>query len=222
MIDVCLWNMSLEVELVLLAYVVQGRLIELLLAPLNNQDMLWTAVPLLIATLFITLYFGRNRWEELGWNTAFGNTMVFLFVAMDIIRTMYNYGGSWESVIGNKLYLLLSLGLAGASVLLMLITYFHMLPKRLAFFLFSAPPINVSVYVVMTMVYANVVPDYITALAGVAFLAVILIVGILLKFIVRTIGLAEPDPETAEEEVEELAEKVDKERVRQKKKKKSD
>lgn len=208
--------MSLESETLMLIYAVQTRVIELALAPLRNQDMLWTAVPLLIATLFITLYFGRNRREELGWNTAFSNTMVFLFVAINIIRAMYNYGGSWGSVISNKLYLLLSLALAGTSVLLMFVTYFHLLPKRLAFFIFSAPPINVSVYVVMTMVYANVPPDYLTALAGFVFLIIIILLGKMLQFLIRLVGLAEPEPEAMEEGIEELKDKVREETKRKK------
>ncbi|MEW6748393.1 MAG: hypothetical protein AB1295_01655 [Candidatus Micrarchaeota archaeon] len=208
--------MSLETEAMGLAYAVQGRLIELLLAPLNNQDMLWTAIPLLIATLFMTLYFGRNRKEELGWNTAFGNTMVFLFVAINIIRTMYNYGGSWESVMSNELYFTLSLGLAGASFLLMYMTYFHLLPKGFAFFIFSAPPINVTVYVIMTLVYADVPPDHLTALAGVAFLVLILIVGTLLKFLISIIGLADQGPSEIEEEAEkeEREEAIEKAKIR--------
>jgi len=208
--------MSLEAEAVLLVHAVQERLVELMLAPLTNQDMLWTAVPLLIATLFTTLYFGRNRREELGWNTAFGNSMVFLFVAINIIRAMYNYEGSWGSVISNTLYFPLSLGLAGASILLMFVTYFHLFPKRLAFFIFSAPPINVSVYVVMTMVYADVPPDYRTALAGLVFLVIILFLGKLLQLLIRLIGLAEPEPEDMEEGIEELKDKVREETRRKK------
>ena len=208
----------MENELLFLVRAVYMRIMELVFAPLDNQDMLWTAIPLLIATLFMTLYFGRNRWEELGWNTAFGNTMVFLFVAMNIIRTMYNYGGSWESVIDNRLYLLISLGLAGASGLLMFLTYFHLMPKRLAFFILSAAPINVSVYVVMSIVYAGVPPDFITILAGIVFLWGILITGALLNLLMAVLGLAEPDPEKTAREVKKIAKGMQREVVEQEKK----
>lgn len=181
--------MALEDELSALAQDVFSRFVELALAPLRNQDMLWVAVPLAIATLFMTLYFGRNRREELGWNTAFGNTMVFLFVAINLIKEMYRQGGSWDSVLANNLYFTLSAGLAGASILLMFVTYFHLMPKRVAFFLFSAPPINVSVYVAMTIVYADVAPDALTVLAGVLLLAVIVILARIIQLIVRFIGL---------------------------------
>ncbi len=163
---------------------------ELVLAPVNNIDMLWLAIPLLIATLFMTMYFGRYKKEELGWNTAFGNTMVFLFVAVAIIREMYAQGGNSFSVMfAGGLYSALAAWLIGVGFLLMFFTYFHLLPKRLAFFLFSAPPINVSVYVVMSLVYANVKPDHLTALAAVVLLVFILVIAKLLKLIIGLIGL---------------------------------
>jgi hypothetical protein len=172
-----------------LAGQVWNRFLELVMAPLNNQDMIWIAVPLLAATLFMTLYFGRYKKEELGWNTTFGNTMVFLFVAINLIREMYEQGGSLESLFGNSLYFSLSAGLAGAGFLLMFVTYFHLLPKGLAFFLFSAPPINVAIYVVMSIVYASVTPDHITVLAGFVFLAAILVLARAIQLFMRVIGL---------------------------------
>jgi len=167
-----------------------NRLNDLALAPIDNQGMLWIAVPLVIATFFITLYFGRYNKEELGWNTAFGNTMVFLFVAINIIKEMYMQEGSLQSIYDNTLYFWITIGLVGAGILLMFVTYFHLLPKKLAFFLFSAPPINVSIYVVMAMVYASVIPDYYTLAAAVILLIGILIAGELLKGLIQILGLS--------------------------------
>jgi len=183
--------MALELETITteVAPQVWARTIELALAPLNNQNMLWIAIPLLIATLFMTLYFGRYKREELGWNTAFGNTMVFLFVALNLIKEMYQQGGSLEILFENRLYLLLTVGLMAAGVLLMFVTYFHLLPKRLAFFLFSAPPINVAVYVAMAIVYADVPTDYMTVLAGVLFLILILVIAKILQLFLKLMGL---------------------------------
>lgn len=199
-------------DLAALAGAVLQRFVELVMAPLSNQEMLWSAIPLAIATLFMTLYFGRNKREELGWNTAFGNTMVFLFVAIGLIREMYRQGGSLASLFDNTLYFMLTVGLAGASVLLMSITYFHLLPKRLAFFVFSAPPINVSVYVVMAIVYANVVPDYLTVLAAMFFILVIVVAAKLIQFLIRLVGLGYEEEEKVDrEDMRRIAEKVEKE-----------
>jgi hypothetical protein len=171
---------------------VWDRTLELVLAPVNNMDMLWIAIPLVIATLFMTMYFGRYKKEELGWNTAFGNTMVFVFVAVAIIREMYIQGGeTFDAIFAGGLYSALAAGLIGTGFLLMFFTYFHLLPKRVAFFLFSAPPINVSVYAVMSLVYADVAADHVTALAAVVLLIIILIITKLLKLFVGLIGLEE-------------------------------
>lgn len=201
--------MAIEGDLSILAQAVYGRFLDLALAPLQEQQMLWAAIPLAIATLFITLYFGRNRREELGWNTAFGNTMVFLFVAINLIREMYRQEGTWDSVLSNNLYLALSIGLTLASMLLMAITYFHLMPKRAAFFLFSAPPINVTVYVVMSIVYADVPPDFLTVVAGILLLAAIVVLTRVIQLLIRLIGLEDKGEGGDEAEVERLANRIE-------------
>jgi len=165
------------------------RFVDMVVVPIENPEMLWSVTPLIIAVLFMTLYFGRYKQEELGWNTAFGNTMVFLFVAINLIKEMYYDAGitSIGGLLDNPFYLFLSLGLAGTSFLLMMITYFHKIPQKIAFFMFSAPPLNVSIYVIMTMIYADVPADAITLLAAVILLIFILILTILLKITVYTL-----------------------------------
>lgn len=157
------------------AALVWARFLELALVPLRNTDMLWAAVPLVAATAFITLYFARHQREELGWNTAFGNTMVFLFMAMNLIREMYQSSSppSWENVTSNPLYLTFTVALACAGAFLMLVTYFHLLPKRLAFAIFSAVPINVAAYVMISIVYAGVPADPVTGVAGIVLMAAV-------------------------------------------------
>lgn len=156
-----------------------SRFIVLIEAPLVHSKMLWAALPLVIATVFITLYFGKYKKEELGWNTAFGNTMVFLFISISIVQYLYYSSGegNWNNIFGNEFYLTLTLGLMGAALALMLITYYHLLPKKVAFFLFSSPPVNVSVYVILAMVYSQVPADEITLIAAVMLF--ILIFGLL-------------------------------------------
>jgi hypothetical protein len=205
--------MTIENDVSILSQVLYSRFLDLALAPLQNQNMLWAAVPLAIATLFITLYFGRNRREELGWNTAFGNTMVFLFVAISLIKEMYGQGGSWGGIFSNELYLALSIALASASLMLMFITYFHLMPKRAAFFLFSAPPINVTVYVVMTIVYANVPPDLATVAAGILLLITIILLTKIIQLLIRLIGLDDKgkDERADDSGMEKLAKMVEEE-----------
>lgn len=175
-----------------------NRFLQLVFAPFSNEQMLWTAIPLFVATLFIILYFARHRDEELGWNTAFGNTMIFLYAAIGLIREMYykDNGGSLEGLLQNEFYLTLTIALAGSSIFLMLITYFHLMPKRMAFFLFSAPPLNAVLYVFMAIVYANVAPDVITVGATMIFLLTILACGWLIKLLLSPFSIETEKKET--------------------------
>ncbi|MFH0737704.1 MAG: hypothetical protein V1827_03385 [Candidatus Micrarchaeota archaeon] len=152
-----------------------GRLGVLVGAPLGDMRLLFAALPLLLATLFMTLYFGKYRKEGLGWNDAFDNTMVFLFVSINLIATMYfsDGAGSWDNVLSSSFYLTTTLVLAGAAFMLMLVTYYHLLPKRIAIFIFSTAPVNVSVYVLMTIIYAGVPPDLVTLMAAILLFGVI-------------------------------------------------
>ncbi len=165
------------------------RFLELLQAPLDEPNMLWFAVPLVIATLMMALYFGRYRREELGWNSAFGNTMVFIFISIDIIRQMYESSVpySWMNILDSPLYLVITLMLSGFGFFSMLIIYYHLLPKQIAFRLFSNLPVNIAVYVIMCVVYAGVALDQYTACAGVLLF---LVVWIILKFLQFLQGLS--------------------------------
>jgi hypothetical protein len=204
-------DMAVENDIAALMQAVLARFMDLALAPVDNVQMLWAAIPLAIATLFITLYFGRHRGEELGWNTAFGNSMVFLFTAIGLIKEMYARGGGWESVLSNEYYLLLTAGLSGASVLLMVVTYFHLMPRRAAFFLFSAPPINAAVYVFMAIVYAGVPPNAVTALAGALLMLAIAALAKIIQLALRLAGLSEAADRSEDDRVRRIAEKVEEE-----------
>lgn len=154
------------------------RFLELVMAPASEPDMLWFAIPLVIATFMITLYFGRYRREELGWNSAFGNTMVFLFVSIDLVRRMYESmePHAWINIYSNPLYLTITVALAGFSIASMLVVYYHLLPKKLAFMVFANLPVNIAIYTVMTMVYVGVPADWDTLGAGVLLFTIVWLV----------------------------------------------
>ena len=166
------------------------RFVELLQAPVNEPMMLWFAVPLLIATVMMTLYFGRYRQEELGWNTAFANAMVFIFVSIDIIRQMYESSVpySWLNILDKPLYLMITAALSIFGVLSMLVIYYHLLPKKIAFRLFSNLPVNIAIYVIMCVVYAGVSLDRYTLLAGILLFLVVWVILKGLQFLQHLSG----------------------------------
>ncbi|MBN2121793.1 hypothetical protein JW721_01930 [Candidatus Micrarchaeota archaeon] len=174
----------------IIAMQIWERFLELLSAPANEPQMLWFAIPLVFATIMMTLYFGRYRKEELGWSTAFENTMIFLFVSFDLVRKMYNstVPGSWDNILGSSLYLPITAGLALVSIVSMLFVYYHLLPKRLAYIAFSKLPINIGIYVVMTIVYVGVAADWITVGAGILLFAVVWLFIKVIQFLQRMSG----------------------------------
>jgi signal transduction histidine kinase len=205
--------MGFEEDAIAFAIAVQGRLVDLVKAPFENSEMLWAAIPLFAAILFMALYFGRYRKEELGWDSAFANNTIFLFTAINIIRQIYDKGGSWDAVFASKLYLTMSIALAGGSIVLMMITYFHLIPKKIAFFLFSEAPVDVTAYVIMAMVFAHVPPDIVTVAAGLVFLILILIAIKAIKFVIGAFGLRDDEFEEGDvahlEKIEEEEEEAE-------------
>jgi len=185
--------MALEDTLALYGGLVWTRFLEMLSAPLSSPDMVWSIAPLIISVLFMTIYFGRYQREELGWNTAFGNTMVFIFMALSLLKELYHRGGagSIANLYADPFTLVLSAGLIGASVFLMLITSLHLIPKRIAFFLFSAVPVNVALYVLLCAVYAKVPLDSLTAGAAVVLFLLIFLITKVMQLMMRATGLAD-------------------------------
>jgi hypothetical protein len=159
-----------------IAKVILDRLGDLILAPVVNEDMFWIVIPLIIATLLMTLYFGRYKDEELGWNTAYGNSMIFLFVALDIFRYMYKITDtpSFWNLVNEPLYLGVTSVLLGIGILLLIVNYYHFLPEKLDFILCSGPPVNVTAYTMLSIVYAKIIPDKFTAIAAFLFLIVLM------------------------------------------------
>ena len=73
-------------------YILYLRFRELFLAPVHHPSMIWIVVPLLMALLLMTIYFAKYRDEELGWNTALGNSLVLIFVSVALLLSIKTSG----------------------------------------------------------------------------------------------------------------------------------
>jgi len=163
----------LSVLLVVKEYFLQQvypRFIILLKAPVVHPEMIWIVIPLFVTLLLMEFYFGRYRQEELGWNTAFGNAIVLLFVAIDLFRHIYTNPITLANLSTTYMKTLVACLVGVEALWLMFLDYFHFLPKKVAFFISSALPNNVTAYVAIAIVYSTVVPfDMVTILAAVLF-----------------------------------------------------
>jgi len=162
------------------------RFVELLIAPYTNSEMLWIVIPLLLSMFFVTIYFGRYRYEELGWNSAFSNSLILIFVSINLVHKLYR-----EGILG---YLdfknLLVLAVIFESVALLMISFFHLLPRNVAFNLYQNVPINVVAYAVVVLVYSDIKIDIVTIICTFLLIIILtLVLSLIKRLIPRAVEL---------------------------------
>lgn len=167
------------------------RMLEIIKSPYIHSEMMWIITPILISIFLISFYFGRYKKEELGWNTAFGNSMILIFASVDLLRHQYAEGVLFDFNVQNVLIAAIII----QGVLLTFLNFFHLLPKSFAFGLSSGPTINVIIIFIILLIYANIPIDLITALAT-AILA-----GVFIGFI-EIIQWIEPSGDDDEDDEE--------------------
>ncbi|MFH1650028.1 MAG: hypothetical protein ABIA93_05755 [Candidatus Woesearchaeota archaeon] len=178
------------------------RFLELVIAPWQIPSMLWILGPLVLMLVLMEFYFGRYSNEELGWNTAVGNSMVLFFVALDLLRTIYNnhnpitlyqviFHDIQAGALLNAQYAstIMALCVLALGVVMLFVDFFHILPKKFAFSVSSSLPINLTAYMAIVLVYGNINQPgrfpydwYTLAAAIVLFIALWIFFGIL-KFL---------------------------------------
>lgn len=153
-----------------------NRLLDIVHAPFKNYGMLWMLVPLLVTAIMLEIYFGRYKDEELGWNTAVGNSLILLFVAIDLFRHTYEpLGISIKDAlfIGNT-KIIIAMIVFCFGILLLLVDFFHILPKKVAYALSSPLYINILGLMGIIIVYSENIPLDWTTLAACLLLMIIL------------------------------------------------
>jgi hypothetical protein len=168
-----------------------ARAIELLTSPARNPDMIWMVAPLAVSVIFMTIYFGKYETEELGWNTAFGNSLVLMFVSIDLLRQIYNEHAatftlaSLSNFTDLPIRSTIAFVLLAAAFIMIVLNFKHAVPEELSFFISSALPINLTAYVAMTIVYTNVEFDPMTLWAALTLFVILLALLQIVKLIER-------------------------------------
>ena len=174
--------MAIKETLVILSKDVWQRIIEIISSPFAHAEMFWILTPMIISMLLMIFYFGRYKKEELGWNTAFGNSMVLIFASVDMLRKQFLEGQLFEF----NAHTILVIAIIIEGLFLTFFTFFHLLPKGWAFSLASGTTINIVVIFVLILIYGKIPIDGITAIAS-------LILAITLMSIIRVIQILEPE-----------------------------
>jgi hypothetical protein len=170
------------------------RLWDLIAAPFRHGEMLWIIFPLFFTFLVMEFYYDRNRDEEMGWGAAIANSMIMIFVAIDLIKTSYGHVTPYAvlkdimlsifndaplAIPPQVLLLIIFLGVLGITVTI--VNYFHMLPRKVAFQVSGHPPINFLAYFAIAIVYSegtdHPIPfDMATLVAGALLFVILLLI----------------------------------------------
>lgn len=150
------------------------RAIHILGQPLTNENLLWILIPLFLTLILMELYFGRYKTEKLGWNTAFGNSLILIFVSANLINHLINNNLLVDPVKAGVVYILLLIGF-----ILTIFDYFHALPEKFAFIISSKFPISFIAFLAILFVYIDIPLDYLTLIAFIGiFITAYLIISI--------------------------------------------
>jgi len=133
------------------AEVIFTRFLDIVLAPYRHPEMLWIAVPLILTIFLMEFYFGKYKEEELGWNTAYGNAIVLIFVLVDLFRHTYQMGDLFTFNIKTLVIVLLMID----TLILILIDFYHLFPKTFAFGLSSKLPFSRISIILTSNIYIN-------------------------------------------------------------------
>jgi hypothetical protein len=182
------------------------RLWELIAAPFRHGEMLWIIFPLFFTLIVMEFYYDRHDDEEIGWGAALANSLVLIFVAIDLIKVSFGNQTPWAVLKEVVLYvftdatleiapqvLLLIIFLGALGLAVTIINYFHLLPRKVAFIVSGHPPINFLAYFAIAIVYSthtsHPIPfDLATLIAG-ALLFVLILLGVFsIKRLVRRLS----------------------------------
>lgn len=111
-------------------------------APWEHPDIIPTILPIVVGALVITLYFGKHKDEELGWNTAVGNAVMWTTTGVTLYMT--------ETLSTPELYA--TMGLIGLGLLVGYMDFFHKWSSTAAFVISSSGIVYTLAYILVVMV----------------------------------------------------------------------
>jgi len=170
---------------------------QLIILPIKNQNMLWIVLPLMLSTIVMIFYFGLYKYEELGWNTAVGNGLVLVFVGLDLLRQMYQNNNIVEivrtilhgstSILSSQPKTILALIILLYGLFLVIVNFVHLFPKKLAFFISSALPINLVAYLTIVIVYTNLKLNLLLLISCFIVFIILYLLSKLIQFFIPTV-----------------------------------
>ena len=149
------------------SFIITGFL-NLLFAPYYFPEMFWVVFPLIVTLFVLEFYSGIYENEDYGGHTALTNSLVFVYIGVDLIRKLVYDGQSSNYPI--------KLGLSIVLVLFGLILIYDNFKHKGGIFskIFSSLLlVNTLTYIAIVTVYADYVIDWFYLLNSIIFILVI-------------------------------------------------
>ena len=152
------------------------RILEILLVPYFKKSVIWTIAPLIFALLMMQMYFGKYKTEQLGWNTAFNNSISLMWVTAILLKYVYEKYGLLNALKHYELtgYFILIIALVLFTLVLTVLNFNHLIPKKFAFILSSPLSVNILAYFIIVIIMGKINLDIITFWASAVIFVFIL------------------------------------------------
>lgn len=121
-----------------------------------TTKVLWLVIPLLGTTIVMIFYFQKYKDERPGWNTLLGNSLVLVFISIELLKSIYymdsglalNFIEHSSRTIVSGVFLILA-------VVIMFLNFKHVFPEKVAEFLCSPLTINTLGLTLILYVYSS-------------------------------------------------------------------
>lgn len=141
---------------------VTARYLDILTFPLDHPEFVPSLIPLFLGLFIMQLYFGRYRYEELGWNSAVSNAVLLITTGISLVLQLglQPFASGPRSVV--------AYGIVVTGLIILLLNFYHIWPAEIAFNVSSAFTSYTLAYLAIAIAYKGLplTDDTLTAAAA--------------------------------------------------------
>lgn len=148
-----------------------SKYIDIVQFPLSHPEIIPSLLPIMMGLIVVAIYYGRYRYEELGWGAAVSNSLLLMSTgaalvyqlapekqAVDYLMTQLSAG--LQTVLTQDIAastvdprFAVAAAIIGFGGLLVLLDFYHLMPKALAFNVSSGFVVYTLTYIAIAVIY---------------------------------------------------------------------
>lgn len=136
------------------------KYLQILEFPSTHPDFIPSLIPIFVGLVVLELYFGRYKYEHLGWNSAVSNSTLLITTGLSLIFKLNLMPHTPKS------QTIVAWGILGVGTIIMLLNFYHVWPEELAFNVSSSFFSYTMVYITIAVVYTGMEPASTTFVAA--------------------------------------------------------